>query len=213
MRCVSATAAALLVASGFVGPFARVARAQVDPKAMEKWTSAKTIFYRVEGTYAKKTTVAYSDLGAVADVTDRVAFDMEWDLGNGRLVKVGPARNFPAEAKNVANGEPKCMPPVLKGRFDLEVLEIAGGFSGDLVLTIETSWPDVEVVQFCSGSRRLVRARKKSRQESVMVASPILLGMPDSSGGVTVSPDRKSITVKAGDWSWTFTPSVTRPAK
>ncbi|MHB8797182.1 MAG: hypothetical protein ACYDBY_01850 [Thermoanaerobaculia bacterium] len=209
MMRVSTTAAALLVAMGLVGPFAR---AQVDPKAMEKWTSAKTIFYRVEGSYAKRTAVAYSDLGAVADVTDRVAFDMEWDLGNGKLVKVGPVRNVPAEAKNVANGEPKCMPPVLKGRYDQSVLGIAEGFSGDVVLTIETSWPDVEVVQVCSGSRRLVRARKESRQESVMVASPILLGMPASSG-VTVSPDRKSIIVKTRDWSWTFTPSVTRPAK
>lgn len=204
---------AVLFAAGVVASLASVGSARADSRSLEQWTKAKTIFYRVEGVYAARRAVAYSDNGAMADVRDRVVFDLEWNLGNAQLVKVHHLDNFAAAASNVANGEPKCQPPVMKGSFEQTVLEVAPGYAGDLMLSVETSWPDVEVVQFCSGKRKLVAARKKTEMISVPVASPVLLDMPASSPNLSVSADRKSLIVKQGEWTFTFTPSLARPAK
>lgn len=205
--------AASLIAAGVFACLASIAHAQAGAPSMEQWAKAKTIFYRVEGVYSARRAVAYSDNGAMADVRDRVALDMEWNLGNAQLVKLHRLDNFPAEAANLANGEPKCMPPVMKGKFELGVLEVAQGYAGDLMVTVETSWPAVEVVQFCTGKRKLVAARKKTDMISVPVASPVLFSMPGSSPNLAVSADRKSLIVKQGEWTWTFTPSLGAAAR
>jgi hypothetical protein len=53
-----------------------------------------------------------------------------------------------------------------------------------------------------------VPAKVSIRSEALVVPSPMMLGMPlNGSDGLTLSGDRKSLVVKKGGWTWTFTPS------
>ena len=185
-----------------------------DPLALEKWTKAKTIFYRLEGSYSAKTLISEPNGGAWADVTDRVAVDFEWDLRNMKLVRVVRLENAPSKASNVRQMEPTCAPPLPRGAYEhWTVLEVASGLSGQLEMKVETTIPDVDTPQFCTGKPKAFKGRKNVRPEEVSVLSPIFLGMPlGASSDVKVSDDRKSLVMKKDGWTWTFTPSLTKPS-
>jgi hypothetical protein len=190
------------------------AGAQMDMQAMQKWGSAKVIYYTVEGVHSGAASVT-STQGGLADVTDRVTMNLEWSLGEARLLNVTALRNYPSEVKNLRDREPKCMPPVLNGPLELAtVQEVTNGLGGAIDLKVERSYPAAGVAQFCTASRKTVPAEKKVFMDSMAVPSPVLLAMgAPASGGVSYSADRKPILVKKDGWTWTFTPSVTRPAK
>src|SRR5512140_2880914 len=182
---------------------------QGDVAAMDKWLKPKTIFYHVDGAYSGKALVSDPNGGAWADVTDRVAFDLEWDLRNGTLAHVLKIENFATKAVNLRQGEPKCAPPVLRGEYEhWTVLGIATGPTGQPEMKVETTIPDVNVPQFCTGKPKLWKGRKNVRPEYPLVQSPVLLTTPlGDSKDVKISSDKTSIVTKKGDWTWTFTPS------
>jgi hypothetical protein len=187
---------------------------QGDPAAMDKWLKPKTIYYHVDGAYSGKALVSDPNGGAWADVTDRVAFDLEWDLRNGTLAHVLKIENFATKAVNLRQGEPKCAAPTLKGEYEhWTVLEIANGPSGQPEMKVETTIPDVNVPQFCTGKPKLWKGKKTVRPEELVVLSPVLLTMPlGDSKDVKISSDRKSIVTTKNGWTWTFTPSLTKPS-
>jgi hypothetical protein len=187
---------------------------QMDMQAMQKWASAKVIYYTVEGVHSGTTSVTNGQ-GGIGDVGDRVTMNLEWNLGEGKLLNVTALRNYPSEVKSLRDREPSCLPPVLKGPLELAtVLEVTNGLGGAIDLKVERSYPAAGVAQFCTASRKAVPAAKKVIMESMAVPSPVLLAMgAPASGGVSYSADKKSVIVKKDGWTWTFTPSVTRPAK
>ena len=190
------------------------ALSQGDPAAMDKWLKPKTIYYHVDGAFAGKALISDPNGGAWADVTDRVAIDLEWDLRNGTLARVLKIENFATKAVNLRQGEPKCAPPVPRGEYEhWTVLEIAMGPTGQPEMKVETTIPDVDVPQFCTGKPKRWKGRKNVRPEELVVLSPVMLTMPlGDSKDVKISSDRKSVVTKKGDWTWTFTPSLTKPA-
>ncbi len=187
---------------------------QGDVAAMDKWLKPKTIFYHVDGAFSGKALISDPNGGAWADVTDRVAIDLEWDLRNGKLVHVLKIENFPTKTTNVRQGDPKCKAPAPLGAYEhWTVLEIADGPSGQPEMKVETTIPDVNTPQFCTGKPKLWKGKKSVRPEELVVVSPVMLTMPlGNSKDVRVSDDRKSIVTRKGDWTWTFTPSLTKPA-
>jgi hypothetical protein len=121
-------------------------------------------------------------------------------------------RNSNAEVGKVRDFEPKCMPPVLKGPIEMTLLEVADGLGGAIDLKMEIAYPTVEVAQFCTASRKAVPASKKVEVVSLAVPSPVLMAMgAPSTKELSYTPDGKSMIVKSGRWSWTFTPSTTKP--
>jgi hypothetical protein len=186
---------------------------QGDVAAMDKWLKPKTIFYHVDGAYSGKALVSDPNGGAWADVTDRVAFDLEWDLRNGTLAHVLKIENFQTKIANLRQGEPKCAPPVLRGEYEhWTVLEIATGPTGQPEMKVETTIPDADVPQFCTGKPKRWKGKKNIRPEELLVQSPVLLTMPlGDSKDVKISGDKKSIVTTKNGWTWTFTPSVTKP--
>jgi hypothetical protein len=192
---------------------ARAALPQGDVAAMDKWLKPKTIFYHVDGTFSGKALISDPNGGAWADVTDRVAIDLEWDLRNGTLAHVLKIENFATKAANLRQGEPKCAPPVPRGEYEhWTVLEIATGPTGQPEMKVETTIPDVDVPQFCTGKLKRWKGRKSVRPEELLVVSPVMLTMPHgASKDVRISDDKKSIVTTKNGWTWTFTPSVTKP--
>ena len=111
---------------------------------------------------------------------------------------------------NPRNPEPKCLPPILRGEYEhYDLLGIKNGLGGALEFQVRTVYPTVEVAQMCTGSRVKVPASVKTRSESFVVISPVLLDsqVPDSDS-LRISKDRKSMIHKQGGWTWTYTPSV-----
>jgi hypothetical protein len=207
--------------SSFVPPLLSIATLvlpaaaqQMDMQAMQRWGSAKVIYYTVEGVHSGEAHVT-SKMGGRADVVDRVTMNLEWILGDARLQKVSNLKNYPAEVKNLRDAEPKCLPPVLKGALDLAtVLEVTNGLGGAIDLKVEKNHPAAEVAQFCTASRKAVPAEKSVTVESLPVPSPMLLAMgAPATKEVSFTPDRKSIVYRKGNWAWTFTPSTTPSGK
>lgn len=143
---------------------------------------------------------------------DRVSLNLEWVLTEAKLVGVSGLKNANAEVSKLRDREPKCLPPVLKGPLELTVREVGPGLGGAIDMKIESSYPTAEVAQFCTASRRTVPASKKVDTVSMMVPSPTMMamGMPPTKE-LSYSADGKSMILKQGNWTWTFTPSLTKP--
>jgi hypothetical protein len=187
---------------------------QMDMEAMQRWGSASLIYYAVEGRHSGTTSMT-ATMGGVADVVDRVSMTFEWSLTEAKLLKVTSLKNFASELKNLRDREAACLPPVLKGAYELAtILEVVNGLGGAIDLKIERSYPAVDVAQSCTASRKSIPAEKKVSVQSMAVPSPIIMAMgAPATQQLSYSADKKSMIVKDGDWTWTFTPSVTRPAK
>ena len=187
---------------------------QMDMAAMQRWGSAKVVYYAVEGVHSGAAQMT-AGMGGGGDVADRVSMSFEWSLTEMKLLKLTSLRNYPSEVKNLRDFEPKCLPPVLKGPYEhATVLEVVNGLGGAIDLKIERSYPNVEVAQSCTASRKSVPAKKDVSVESMGVPSPMLLamGMP-TSAEISYSADKKSIIYKKNNWTWTFTPGTTPPKK
>ena len=205
LRPISIALPVLLAAT----PFLSRLHAQ-DMDAMMKWSSADVINYHVVGVYSAKTdVVAGTDIG-YADVTDRVVIDLTWKLSTGKLVGTPKIVNEKSAVTNLANYEPKCAPPTLKGEYEhATVLSITDGPIGSPVMQVQQSYPAANVIQFCTGAPKAVAAKIETETEDAPIVSPMILAMPATGNkDLTISADRKSIIVKKRGWTWTLTPTT-----
>jgi hypothetical protein len=181
--------------------------------ASRKWTDARggLIHYHIEGVFqGQVNVVGGSNWISYADVTDHVAIELDWDLGQSKLAGTPRIQNARSTVRNPRNPEPKCLPPILRGEYEhYDLLGIKNGLGGALEFQVRTAYPPVEVAQMCTGSRVKVPASVKTRSESFVVISPVLLdSQVPYSDSLRISKDRKSMIHKQGGWTWTYTPSV-----
>jgi hypothetical protein len=181
-----------------------------DVEAMMKWGAADVIKYHIVGVYSAKTDVVAGGEVGYADVTDRVVIDLTWKLSEAKLVGTPTVVNEKSAVKNLANYEPKCAPPTLKGEYEhFTALSIKDGLAGSVEIQVQQVYPAANVIQFCTGAPKAVAAKTETRPEEFMVVSPMIFAMPTTSNSdVTISADKKSIIVKKGGWTWTYTPTV-----
>ena len=201
-----------LITCGLIAAAIPALAQQIDMEAMRKWGAADVVRYHVVGVYQGKTYIA-SDGSGQADVTDRVVLDFTWKLSAMKLVGQATIQNTKTTVTNVSDREPSCLAPVLKGEYEhYDVVGIKEGLAGMLELQVETRYPVVEVVQFCTGSRKAVPAKTKTRPEEFGVVSPVTFAMPlPDSDSLRVSADKKSLVGKKAGWTWTYTPSIPAP--
>jgi len=180
-----------------------------DMEAMMKWASADVIKYHIVGVYSAKTdVVAGTDIG-YADVADRVVIDLTWKLSDAKLVGVPTIVNEKSVVKNLANYEPKCNPPTLQGDYEhFTLLSIKEGLGGSLTMQVQRTYPAANVIQFCTGAPKAVAGKTETTPDDFSVVSPMMFAMPSGNKDVTISPDKKSIIVKKGGWTWTYTPTI-----
>jgi hypothetical protein len=192
-----------------LGACSAVHAQQMDMDAMMKWASADVIRYHVVGVYQDRTYIA-SDGSGQADVTDGLVIDFTWKLSESKLVGKPTFQNTKTSVKNVADREPKCLAPILKGDYEhYDVLSIKEGMANALELQVRTTYPQVDVVQFCTGSRKAVPAKTETRPEELAVLSPVMFGLPlPDSGDLRISPDKKSFILRKAGWTWTIMPSI-----
>jgi hypothetical protein len=181
---------------------------QMDMDVMMRWGSADLVRYHIVGDYQGETSIA-SDGSGRADVTDQVVIDLTWKLSEAKLVGTPTFQNTKSVVANPHDAEPSCLPPLLKGDYEhYELQGIKDGLGGALELEVLTIYPDVEIAQDCTASRRTVPASRKVRPEDFVIPSPVMMGMPlPDSDELRVSPDKTFMTRKSAGWTWTFTPS------
>ena len=200
------TIAALLAMAALLAP---AHAQQMDMDAMMKWGAADVVRYYIVGVYQAKTHIA-SDGSGQADVSDRVVIDLTWKLSEMKLVGQPTFQNSKSVATNLSDREPTCLAPVLKGEYEhYDLLGIKEGLGGALELSVQTTYPVVEVAQSCTASRKAVPAKKNTRPEDFAMISPVTFGMPlPDSNDLRISKDKKSLVVKKAGWTWTYTPSM-----
>src|SRR5690349_15206309 len=138
MKCSRA-----VIAMSLLGACTAAHAQQMDMEAMMKWASADVIRYHIVGVYQARTYIA-SDGSGQADVTDGVVMDLTWKLSEAKLVGKPAFQNSKSSVRNVADREPKCLAPILKGDYEhYEVLGIKDGMAGSLELQVRTSYPQV----------------------------------------------------------------------
>jgi hypothetical protein len=167
--------------------------------------------YHIVGVYQGRTNVSGdSNWIAYADVTDRVVIDLKWKLAESTLAGTPTFQNTKSDVKNPRNPEPSCSPPVIKGEYEhYELQGIKQGLGGALELQVKTTYPVVDVAQFCTGARKAIPASSRVHPEEMVIPSPVMLGMslPDSDS-LRISADKKSMVQKKSGWTWTFTPTT-----
>jgi hypothetical protein len=181
-------------------------------ESAQRWTDANVIHYHIVGVYQGKPNISSDPTkgSGFADVTERVEIDLDWKLSESKLVGTPRIQNSKSVVTNPHDSERSCLPPVLKGEYEhYDLLGIKEGLGGALELQVQTTYPVVEVVQFCTGSRKPIPAGRKTHPETLVVPSPVMFGMtlPDSDN-LRISPDKRSMIHKEAGWTWTFTPSV-----
>ncbi len=189
-----------------------LAEAMEAAESAQFWTSAEVVHYHIVGEY-QGTPYITSEPGqgaALASVTDRVVIDMDWKLSEARLVGTPIFQNSKSVVTNPRDPEPGCLPPVVRGDYEhFELLGVKDGLGGAIELSVQTTFPVVDVAQVCTGGRKSVPAGRDIRPEQLFVPSPMLLGTtPQASDNISVSADKKSMIHRKGDWAWTFTPSI-----
>jgi hypothetical protein len=182
---------------------------QMDMALAQKWGAADLIRYHIVGVYQARTSIA-SDGSGQADITDGLIVDLIWKLSESKPVGTPTFQNVKTVVKNIADREPSCLPPVLKGDYEhFDVLSIKEDMSGGLELQVKTTWPVVEVVQFCTGEYKAIRGKTETVPEPFGVVSPVAFAMPlPDSDNLRISPDKKSLITKKNGWTWTLTPTI-----
>jgi hypothetical protein len=180
--------------------------------AARRFTDSKNgiVDYHIVGVYQGRANVSGdSNWIAYADVTDSVTIDLKWKLAESMLSGTPTFQNAKSSVTNPRNPETKCSPPIIKGEYEhFELQGIKQGPGGALELQVKTTYPVVEVAQFCTGARKSIPAGSKVHPVEMVVPSPVMPGMslPDSDN-LRISADGKSMVQKKAGWTWTFTPT------
>jgi hypothetical protein len=192
---------------------AAVAASQAPTTAdlVARWSAAAVVRYHVVGVYTGDTVIAYREPAGQAIVADRVVLDFDWDVKAQKLVGEATLENAVSTVTGLRNTHVSCPAPVPAGDYEHLTVSAVAGTAGGVELKGTRSFPAVGVVAGCQGVQepRKVAAWEQEVVERLSVPSPLMLAAPAGTDpNLTVSADRTSFTLKAGAWTWTFTPAV-----
>lgn len=181
--------------------------------AMQKWSNAKVVSYRIEGRHSARSPVVYGDYEGKADVIDQVTLEFTWDTQ--KLVAVGPVKvkDGQTELKNLKSDDTNCPPPTLKGEYEhFKLTSDPVLDNGQIQIKGVRIYPAAMVSNYPGGCS--MRPIPGGRQDVILFApmvDPQILAMPEMAkdGPISVSRDGKSFSVQgAENWIWTFTPTI-----
>lgn len=186
---------------------------QVDMAEVMKWSNAKIVRYHVEGTYEALTQVVAQDVSSKANITDALVVDLVWEMRGRKAQGMPQIQNKASVMKGeTRNDHPPCPAPVLKGPY--EHFEATGvEFDGGDRLTVKgtRSYPAADAGLECpaSNARRPAAAKQEAVTEYIAMPNPMMLSVGSfNTPKMKVAPDKKSFILKAGNWTWIYTPSL-----
>lgn len=196
-------------------PFTAATQMPYDAAALQKWSKVTIVRYEVVGEYAgKHLQIPPTDADLYADVTERVAFTVDWDVKKGVLASAPVIRNEPAKASNLVGMDRKCPTGRINGNYEhFDLVEIRQAAPRQaLELVGRRVHPETQVSESCGAALRTYKGATRTVSEHVALPDPKMLayaGMMKPGGTVAITPDGRSFRMKAGnsDWTWTFTPT------
>ena len=190
-----------------------VSQAPTTAELVARWSAVTVVRYHIVGDYADTTVIAYREPAGQAIVADRVVLDFDWDVKAQQLVGEATIENAPSTVAGFRNTHPSCPAPVPAGSYEHVTVASVAGAGARLELKGTRAFPAVAVVAGCQGVQepKKVAAWDQEIVERLTVPSPLMLSAPAGTDpNLTVSADRTSFTLKAGPWTWTFTPTPVR---
>lgn len=188
------------------------ASAQVDMAAIQKWSKARSVHYHVEGRYDGWTAMSQKATGGEGHVTDSVTLDFDWKIRERTAVGAVKFSDGTSQVAGLRNSAQYCPAPVLSGRYEhITVASVAPDEAGRLLIKGTRDYPALSAPLECPASLKLMplAAARAEVREYVAVPEPMLLAVGSmGKAGVEVAPDGKSFTIAAGQWRWTYTPSL-----
>lgn len=193
--------------------FAAVQASAIDMVAMERWSNAKVVSYKVEGKHTTRSSVVNGNYEGNADVFDQVIVEFTWDRTKSQAVGPVTVKDSKTELKNLKSDGTNCPPPTLQGEYE--------HFQSDSKPIMENEqvrikgvrvYPAAMVSNYpASCSMRSIPGAKEDVTLYVALVDPGILAMPEmaKSGPISVSADGKSFSVQgAENWVWTYTPKI-----
>ncbi|MBB6093751.1 hypothetical protein HNQ60_002632 [Povalibacter uvarum] len=209
-KMVALLGVALLVAGAFALP---QALAEEDLGLSGQIRHARVVRYHIEGVYKRWVAITPRDTASEGNVSDRVTIDFDWDLRASKFVEAPKIANIRTLVSGFRNLHAPCKAPVLKGEFEfLDAKEVIVEEGRSPAVVGLRTYPPAELALRCPES--LVLSPAEGAQEAVKLTLAVpkrvlhALVTPDPS--MSVSEDRKSITLVSNDWVWTYTPVVVR---
>ena len=187
-----------------------------DMAALQKWEKVEIVHYEVVGEFFKKhVQIPPTDADLYADVVERVTLSFDWNKKKGVIVGTPKIQNDAGKVSNLMGMEKKCPTGKLNGPYEhFDVVEIRQSKPKEaLELVGKRIHPDTMVADSCSSKLRLFKGATVAAKEYIGPPDPQALamaGMIPRDGPITVTPDGKSIVMKAlnNNWVWTFTPTA-----
>lgn len=187
------------------------ANAQMDMAVMNKWMTATVIHWSVMGEYEGENLILNAGTNGYAPVKDRVEIGFDYTTaGNGGLVGTPTFKNAPTQMGALRNGAKGCRAPTVSGTYEhATIVSLKNGLGGQLAMMVRTDYPAGAVPVACTGGNQASAARTSTAQEELVVPGIMLLAMGSQMTGkdVQVSKDKKSLIVKRGGWTYTYTPT------
>jgi hypothetical protein len=184
---------------------------QADMTALTRWTAAKVVHYRMVGTFHGDAVVADDEPAAAATVSDRLVLEFDWDVAASKIVGEPRIENGDSTLKELRNIAPTCPAPELKGLYEYFTVKTVAGTGGPIVMSGTRSFPEAAVTAGCHGvwEKRTVPKRDADATLRLVVPAPLMVATPPGTNpGIVISEDRTSFTMKDGDWTWTYTPTL-----
>jgi hypothetical protein len=184
-----------------------------DVDAMAKWTALTIVHYRVVGEYAAEAPLLAGTTPSKAQATDRVDIEFDWDQFEMKMAGEAKVTNSPTTFTPLAVGP--CPPARPSG-----ALEIATALSvenaaapGMINVALKTDTPAGAAPTAsddgpCGSAWTDVAASSTTKDQMLQIMPAMMLAMGPNPSMVT--PDGKSLFVKAAGWTWTFTPTAVR---
>lgn len=187
-----------------------------DTAAMQKWAKAEIVHYEVVGEFTQKhVQIPPTDADLYADVFERVTLSFDWNKNKGVIVGTPKIQNDAARVSNLMGMDKKCPTGKLNGPYEhFDVVEIRQAKPKEaLELVGKRIHPDTMVADSCSSKLRLFKGTTVAAREYIAPPDPQVLamaGMIQKGSPITVTPDGKSIVMKAlnNNWVWTYTPTA-----
>lgn len=206
----------LRIAAALVGLLGLQA-GSLDLAVAQKWSAAKVVSYRVEGVHSGREAVVFGDYEGKADVTDRITVEFTWDAKKRSIVGPVTVKDGKSELRNLKSDGTNCGPPQLNGDYE-HFQSVSHSMSSRDQVQIKgiRTYPPARVSNYPgSCSLRSIAGGKEESILWVAGAGPEALDMPAlgkmPGSPISFSADGKSFSMKgAGNWVWTYIPTIVK---
>jgi hypothetical protein len=187
-----------------------------DAAAEAKWSKVEIVHFEVVGEIADKhVQIPPVDADLYADVTDRVTLSFDWNRKKNIFVGLPKFQNHPGTATNLSGMQLSCKDGKINGPYEhFDIVEIKQSAPGEAVALIgKRVHPETLVSESCGKKLRPYNGGVSAQTEYIGPPDPQMFAMArmlPANSPIKVTPDGKSIVMKAqnNNWVWTYTPTA-----